>query len=76
MMLLVIGGAGQRGRQHRRRRATTANWVIAAWPSFALTESYELTRQVRHSAVDTREDRRAKTLAALPEVDGTVTAAR
>lgn len=52
---------GQLGGQHRRGRAHAHRPSHCAWPSFALTASYELlTRQVRRSAVSDDHQRDEK----------------
>jgi hypothetical protein len=50
-VLLIIGAAASLAANIAVAEPTVAGRVIAAWPSFALTASYELLmRQVRHAA--------------------------
>jgi Protein of unknown function (DUF2637) len=57
--LLIAGSVASLAANVAVAEPTLIGRVIAAWPSFALTASYELlTRQVRRSAV--REDRRIR----------------
>ena len=60
--LLVAGSVASLAANVAVAEPTLAGRVIAAWPSFALTASYELlTRQVRRSAADLgTQDQRAR----------------
>jgi len=60
--LLVAGSVASLAANVALAEPTLVDRVIAAWPSFALTASYELlTRQVRRSAADlSTRDRRAR----------------
>jgi hypothetical protein len=54
--LLVIGSVASLAANVAVAQPTLIGRVIAAWPSFALTASYELlTRQVRRSAIGQSE---------------------
>jgi hypothetical protein len=54
--LLIIGALASLAANIAVAEPTVIGRVIAAWPSFALTASYELLmRQVRHAAMQTRQ---------------------
>jgi hypothetical protein len=69
-VLLIIGAMASLAANIAVAEPTAVGRVIAAWPSFALTASYELLmRQVRHAAVQTQEIRAVK-LPAFPAGPG------
>jgi hypothetical protein len=56
--LLIVGAAASLAANIAVAEPTVTGRVIAAWPSFALTASYELLmRQVRHAAARAQESR-------------------
>jgi hypothetical protein len=66
--LLAIGSAASMAANVAVAEPTATGWVIAAWPSFALTASYELlTRQVRRVADAGTSRRRSARSRSRPE---------
>jgi hypothetical protein len=56
--LLIVGALASLAANIAVAEPTVTGRVIAAWPSFALTASYELLmRQVRHAAARAQESR-------------------
>ncbi len=70
--LLVVGSVASLAANVAVAEPTVIGRVIAAWPSFALTASYELlTRQVRRSATSEHTDGKAPTRPRSGRVAGT-----